>query len=96
VETSNENLAPGTFGLYGTLSAQASPSNLESTVRPSMSRTTSTILPPPSDFPTPMPELAPSEPDTGAWRSVLEVTRDTVRPGSLFDFERAEHDTISP
>jgi hypothetical protein len=48
-----------------------------------VSRTTSTILPPPSDFPVPMPEVAPSEPDSGAWRALVEITRDTVRPGKL-------------
>lgn len=47
--------------------------------------TTSTILPPPSDFPVPMPEVAPSEPDSGPWRALVEVTRDTVRPGKLYD-----------
>lgn len=48
-----------------------------------MSRTTSTILPPPSDFPVPMPEVAPSEPDSGAWRALVEITRDTARPGKF-------------
>jgi hypothetical protein len=48
-----------------------------------MSRTTSTILPPPSDFPVPMPEVAPSEPDSGPWRAIVEITRDTVRPGKV-------------
>jgi hypothetical protein len=48
-----------------------------------MSRTTSTMLPPPSDFPVPMPDVPPSEPDTGAWRALLEITRETVRPGKL-------------
>jgi hypothetical protein len=50
-----------------------------------MSRTTSTILPPPSDFPVPMPELAPAEPDSGTWRALVEVTKDTVRPGMRRD-----------
>jgi hypothetical protein len=50
-----------------------------------MSRTTSTILPPPSDFPVPMPEVAPSEPDSGSWRALVEITRVTVRPGKLHD-----------
>lgn len=47
-----------------------------------MCHTTSTILPPPSDFPVPLPDLAPTEPDSGQWRALVEVTRDTVRPGS--------------
>ncbi len=54
---------------------------------PSMSRTNSTILPPPSDFPVAMPEVASSVPDSGEWRALVEVTRDTVRPGSLHAFE---------
>jgi hypothetical protein len=48
-----------------------------------MSRSTSTILPPPSDFPVPMPEVGPAEPDSGAWRALVEITRETVRPGKL-------------
>jgi hypothetical protein len=52
-----------------------------------MSRATSTILPPPSDFPVPMPELAPFEPDSGGWRALVEVTKDTVRPGTRHDSE---------
>jgi hypothetical protein len=48
-----------------------------------MSRVTSTMLPPPSDYPVPMPEVPASEPDSGAWRSLVEITRDTVRPGKL-------------
>jgi len=47
-----------------------------------MCHTTSTILPPPSDFPVPLPDLAPTEPDSGQWRALVEITRDTVRPGS--------------
>jgi hypothetical protein len=52
-----------------------------------MSRTTSTILPPPSDFPVPMPELPPAEPDSGQWRALVEVTKETVRPGILHETE---------
>jgi hypothetical protein len=50
-----------------------------------MSRTTSTILPPPSDFPVPMPDLAPMKPDSGEWRAIVETTKDTVRPGGRSD-----------
>jgi hypothetical protein len=46
-----------------------------------MCHTTSTILPPPSDFPVPMPDLTSTEPDSGEWRALVEVTKDTVRPG---------------
>lgn len=52
-----------------------------------VSPTNSTILPPPSDFPVAMPEVAACVPDSGEWRALLEITRDTVRPGSLYDFE---------
>jgi len=52
-----------------------------------MSRTTSTILPPPSDFPVAMPELPPAQPDSGEWRALVEVTKDTVRPGMRRDSE---------
>jgi hypothetical protein len=54
-----------------------------------MSRTTSTILPPPSDFPVPMPEMVPAEPDSGTWRALVEVTKDTVRPGALHESDAA-------
>jgi hypothetical protein len=30
-----------------------------------------------------MPEVGPSEPDSGDWRALVEITRDTVRPGKL-------------
>ena len=43
---------------------------------------TSTILPPPSDAPVPMPEPARDTPDSGQWRSLVEITKDTVRPGA--------------
>ncbi len=46
-----------------------------------MSRTTSTILPPPSDFPVPMPEMLEIHTESGEWRALVEVTRETVRPG---------------
>ncbi len=46
-----------------------------------MSRTT-TILPPPSDFPVPMPEPAAESPESRSWRALVELTIDTVRPGS--------------
>jgi hypothetical protein len=49
-----------------------------------MLRTTSTILPPPSDYPVPMPELSEAIPDSEEWRDLVEITRDTVRPGSLY------------
>jgi hypothetical protein len=45
-----------------------------------MSRTT-TILPPPSDFPVPMPEPAAEPPESGSWRALVELTKETVRPG---------------
>ena len=51
-----------------------------------MSRTT-TILPPPSDFPVPMPEPAASSPESNSWRALVELTKETVRPG-----EGAERD----
>ena len=51
-----------------------------------MRRPTSTILPPPSDYPVPMPEVAEVTPDSGAWRALVEVTKDTVRPGALHAF----------
>lgn len=62
---------------------------LAESVPPRMSRTgtSSTILPPPSDFPVAMPEVTASVPDSGEWRALVEITRDTVRPGSLHDFE---------
>jgi hypothetical protein len=46
-----------------------------------MRRTTSTILPPPSDFPVPMPEPAAETTDSGSWRALVELTKETVRPG---------------
>jgi hypothetical protein len=52
-----------------------------------MSHTTSTILPPPSDFPVAMPELVRAEPDSGQWRALVEVTKETVRPGLLHEHE---------
>lgn len=51
-----------------------------------MSRTT-TILPPPSDFPVPMPEPAAESPESGSWRSLVELTKETVRPGRGADRE---------
>ena len=42
---------------------------------------TSTILPPPSDIPVPMPEPAGDTPDSGEWRTLVELTKETVRPG---------------
>jgi hypothetical protein len=47
-----------------------------------MLRTTSTILPPPSDYPVPMPDIAPALPDSQSWRELVELTKDTVRPGA--------------
>jgi len=47
-----------------------------------MVRTTTTILPPPSDYPVPMPELPEAVPDSDPWRQLVELTRDTVRPGA--------------
>jgi hypothetical protein len=49
--------------------------------------TNSTILPPPSDFPVAMPEVTAPERDSGEWRAIVETTRETIRPGSLYDFE---------
>jgi hypothetical protein len=51
-----------------------------------MSRTT-TILPPPSDFPVPMPEPANDSPESGSWRALVELTKETVRPGRGSDGE---------
>jgi len=34
-----------------------------------------------------MPELAPVQPDSGGWRALVEVTKDTVRPGMPRDGE---------
>jgi hypothetical protein len=42
----------------------------------------STILPPPSDFPIPMPEPAAESPESGEWRALIELTKETVRPGA--------------
>ncbi len=63
------------------------PSEPPAEIPPTMSRTNSTILPPPSDFPVAMPEVTASVPDSGEWRALVEITRDTVRPGSLHAFE---------
>jgi hypothetical protein len=46
-----------------------------------MTRTTTTILPPPSDFPVPMPEPAADPPESGEWRALVELTKKTIRPG---------------
>ena len=46
---------------------------------------TSTILPPPSDIPVPMPEPAGDTPDSGEWRTLVELTKETVRPGARRD-----------
>jgi hypothetical protein len=51
-----------------------------------MSRTT-TILPPPSDFPVPMPEPSTELPDSGSWRALVELTKEMVRPGRGADGE---------
>jgi len=32
-----------------------------------------------------MPELAPVQPDSGGWRALVEVTKETVRPGILHE-----------
>jgi hypothetical protein len=47
-----------------------------------MLRTTSTILPPPSDYPVPMPEIADAVPTSTPWRELVELTKETVRPGA--------------
>ena len=47
-----------------------------------MLRTTSTILPPPSDYPVPMPEIADAVPTSEPWRHLVELTKETVRPGA--------------
>jgi hypothetical protein len=57
-----------------------------------MSHTTSTILPPPSDFPIAMPELVRAEPDSGEWRALVEVTKETVRPGLLHEGDSSADD----
>jgi hypothetical protein len=46
-----------------------------------MSRTM-TILPPPSDFPVPMPEPVEESSDSSSWRALVELTKETVRPGT--------------
>ena len=56
-----------------------------------MSRTT-TILPPPSDFPVPMPEPAAESPESSSWRALVELTRETVRPGAGADGEPSPRD----
>lgn len=55
---------------------------------------TSTILPPPSDVPVPMPEPAGDTPDSGEWRMLVELTKDTVRPGDRGDSQAK--DTVRP
>src|SRR6185312_11147040 len=46
-----------------------------------MRRNTSTILPPPSDFPVPMPDtIPPSESESGTWRVLVAEIVETVRP----------------
>jgi hypothetical protein len=55
-----------------------------------MLRTTSTILPPPSDYPVPMPEIADATPDSDPWRDLVEITKDTVRPGTLYSLSIEE------
>jgi hypothetical protein len=47
-----------------------------------MLRTTSTILPPPSDYPVPMPDLADAVATSEPWRELVELTKETVRPGA--------------
>jgi|CZKU01.1.fsa_nt_gi hypothetical protein len=45
----------------------------------------STIIPPPSDFPVPMPEVAAEArevPASDSWRLLVELTKETVRPPS--------------
>ncbi len=53
-----------------------------------MSRRTTTILPPPSDFPIPMPDTAAEVPDSGSWKALVELTIETVRPGPPVEGER--------
>jgi hypothetical protein len=55
---------------------------------------TSTILPPPSDVPVPMPEPAGQTPDSGEWRTLIELTKETVRPGARS--ESTAKDTVRP
>jgi hypothetical protein len=47
-----------------------------------MLRTTSTILPPPSDYPVPMPDVPDAVPTSAPWRELVELTKETVRPGA--------------
>ncbi len=54
-----------------------------------MRRTNTTILPPPSDFPVPMPEPLAESHDSGSWRALVELTIETVRPGSGNDGDSA-------
>lgn len=56
---------------------------------------TSTILPPPSDIPVPMPEPAGDTPDSGEWRTLVELTKETVRPGARHDHPNTR-DTVRP
>jgi hypothetical protein len=49
-----------------------------------MSRS-STIIPPPSDFPVAMPDVAAESPEhrpSDAWRTLVQLTVETVRPPS--------------
>lgn len=40
----------------------------------------STILPPPSDRPVPMPEPPVDPPESGSWKALVAETRQTVKP----------------
>jgi hypothetical protein len=45
----------------------------------------STIIPPPSDFPVPMPDVVADShvpPASDSWRLLVELTKETVRPPS--------------
>jgi hypothetical protein len=53
-------------------------------------RRTPTILPPPSEFPLPMPEVPAFDPApvSSDWRALLEIAIDTARPPSRRDSDR--------
>ena len=52
---------------------------------PSRMSRASTIIPPPSDFPVPMPDVVADShepPASDSWRLLVELTKETVRPPS--------------
>jgi hypothetical protein len=58
----------------------------------------STIIPPPSDFPVPMPEVTDETrglPSSDSWRLLVELTKETVRPPSREEREERARRTES-